>query len=165
VKHSETLKIVFLKTEALLCYLALLAHLLLSQNLQRCKIFPFLKINNKKRQKDLAHFIYLCLIIVRYPKVVTLVYSPQLTKSLTFSKSGPSSCCDYFCQLNFLKHNLILEILFFKDKHLRDVLAKVSLEKVFKSCRYFSNPICILIETLKSTRVEGKYWGCCLRRI
>ncbi len=79
MEHSETPNIVFFKTTALLRYLTLPAYLL-SQNLQRHNIFSFLKINDKN-PKGLAHF-YLFLIIVRHPKVVTLVYSP-LRKSLT----------------------------------------------------------------------------------
>ncbi len=148
-EHSETPNIVFFKTTALLHYLALPAYLL-SQNLQRRNIFSFLKIKDKN-SKDLARF-YLFLIIIRHPKVVTLVYSP-LTKSLTFSKSGPSSCCDYFCNPSFLKHNLVLEISFCKSKHLRDVLAKVSLEKVFKSC------LCFFGSTWYSRQSLPKYSG------
>jgi hypothetical protein len=79
MEHSETLNIVFFKTTALLHYLVLPAYLL-CQNLQRRNIFSFLKIKDKN-PKDLAR-VYLFLIIVRHPKVVTLVYSP-LTKSLT----------------------------------------------------------------------------------
>jgi hypothetical protein len=70
MEHSETPNIVFFKTTALLHYLALPAYLL-SQNLQRRNIFTFLKINDNN-PKDLAHF-YLFLIIVRHPKVVTLI--------------------------------------------------------------------------------------------
>ena len=80
MEHSKTTKTVFFKTTALLCYLALLAYLL-SQNLQRRNTFSFLKIKDKN-SKDSADFLFL--IIVRHPKVVTLVYSPkQFTKSLT----------------------------------------------------------------------------------
>ena len=82
MEHSETLSIVLIKTTALLHYLALPGYLL-SQNLQRRNIFSFLKIKDKN-PKDSARF-HLFLIIVRHPKVVTLVDSP-LTKSLTFPK-------------------------------------------------------------------------------
>jgi len=53
--------------------------------------------NKIAERKPISLFIfYLFLIIVRHPKLVSIVYSPQqkLTKSLTFSKSGPSSRCD-----------------------------------------------------------------------
>jgi len=85
MEHSETPNIVFFKTTALLRYLALPAYIL-SQNLQRRNIFSFLKIKDKN-PKDSARF-YLFLIIVRHPKVVTLVYSP-LTKSLTTKHPTP----------------------------------------------------------------------------
>ena len=97
----------------------------------------FAAIWNKIAKKEpITLFIfYLFLIIERHPKVVSIVYSPQqkLTKSLTFSKSGPSSRCVCFCNSGFLKHNLVLEIPFCKSRHLRDVLAKVSLEKIFSA--------------------------------
>jgi hypothetical protein len=149
MEHSDTFNIVFFKTTALLCYLALPAYLLF-QNLQRHNIFSFLEIKDKN-SKDSAHF-FLFLNIVRQPKVVTLVYSP-LTKSLTFSKSGPSSHCDYFFNPSFLKHNLVLEISFCKNKHLRDVLAIISLEKIFKSCLCFLDRLGILIKKQHSTQV------------
>ena len=82
MEYSETFNIVLIKTTALLHYLAHPGYLL-SQNLQRRNIFSFLKIKDKN-PKDLARF-HLFLIIVRHPKVVTLVDSP-LTKILTFQK-------------------------------------------------------------------------------
>ncbi len=85
MEHSETPNIVFFKTTALLRYLALPAYIF-SQNLQRRNIFSFLKIKDKN-PKDSARF-YLFSIIVRHPKVVTLVYSP-LTKSLTTKHPTP----------------------------------------------------------------------------
>jgi len=84
MEHSRTFNIVFFKTKALLRYLALPAYLL-SQNLQIRNIFSFLKIKDKN-SKDSAHFYFHFLIIVRHPKVVTLVYSP-LTKSLTLERA------------------------------------------------------------------------------
>jgi hypothetical protein len=84
MKHSETPIIVFFKTTFLMCYLAFPAYLH-SQNLQRHNNFSFLKINDKKQKDSGSH---------------TSVQSSQ--KSLTFSKGGPSSRCDYFCQPNFL---------------------------------------------------------------
>jgi hypothetical protein len=52
----------------------------LSKTCNDVNTFSFLKIKDKNL-KDSAHFLFL--IIVRHPKVVTLVYSPKLTKSLT----------------------------------------------------------------------------------
>ena len=79
--NTVKLSIVFFKTTALLRYLALR----LISSLKTCNnvnTFSFLKIKDKN-SKDSAHFLFL--IIVRHPKVVTLVYSPKLTKSLTYS--------------------------------------------------------------------------------
>ncbi len=78
-EHSETFNSLFQDYS----FTALPSPSGLISSLKTCNdvnTFSFLKIKDKN-SKDSAHFLFL--IIVRHPKVVTFVYSPKLTKSLT----------------------------------------------------------------------------------